>query len=564
MILSLIFYLLVTVIYTYPVAFRLGTVVFGYGGDNFGAIWNLWWQNFAAKNYLDSSYTNLFNAPVGLSVSALPGEWGWSWPLKQLTFWLGEIPSFNLVLLLSFPLSALAMYLLVCYLFKSRPAAFFAGLVYMLAPYHFWQGYSHIGLALIQYLPLWILSFFYFDRQRNLRSAFFLSLSFWLVFLTSFYLGFFSFLITAFYFLGRFFFQPRRYLNFRTVGLLLVSAGLVFLGVWPVVSTFRQAKVRGVDAGVNQALNRQLVELLGLSGRPLDYLVYPPNHPFFGKFNKPIYDFWGSLSPDFKFRSTYFPERVVFVGWLNLSLAALAVVAFFRKSATTKILTLLLLAAAWLSLPPYFSLRGFTFYTPSFFIFKFFPLVRVYSRVGIFVFLFLTLLSTQAVARIGEKVKARRWRFVFYGLLTAVALFEFLPGSAYTDLSPTPAVYRWLKKQPGDFVILEYPQAFDLQSALLFQREHQKRILNMSDANPRFALWGDLKFLTNPRAHETLKREGVRYVIYHLKDLTPNPYDDWRFFRFAPPPKDAEEKFYSDIGLKRVAEFPEAIVYEVI
>lgn len=559
----LIIYTLVTVVYTYPVAFRLFDTVFGFSGDNFGLIWSLWWQNFASRNGLSISPTPFFNAPVGEVVTALSGEVGWALPMRYLAKFVGEIPSFNLFILVSFPLSGLFMFLLTDYLFRNRYASFLAGLTYMISPFHFWQGYTHLSLALIQWLPLFVLSLFYLDRERSWKASLFLSFSFLLVFLNSFYLGFFSALIGVLFFFFRIIFDFRGYLNLRAVMLLLVTLAIVTVGVLPVVVDFRSARIKNDNSGTNRVFSRQVVELLGLSSRPWDYLIYPPNHPFFGKYNKPIYDFIQSLSSDFKFRSTYLPERVVFIGLLNTLLVLIGIALLRSGNSDLRTIFFLFASSLIISLPPYFNIRGLTFYTPSHFIFNFFPLVRVYSRMGIYVYLFVVLIAAFVVKRFSEKMKSKGLWHISYSLLVAVTLFEFLPGSGYTDFGKVPVVYNWLRNQTGDFMILEYPKAFDLQSALFFQRYHQKRIFNMPDNNPRYEFWRDLEFLTNPNAHDLLKRYGVRYVIYHLVDLTVNPYDDWRFFRFAKSPVQDEEKFYSDIGLVRVKEFPEAIVYEV-
>ncbi len=182
---------------------------------------------------------------------------------------------------------------------------------------------------------------------------------------------------------------------------------------------------------------------------------------------------------------------------------------------------------------------------------------------GVFVLLFTTLLSSFLVKTLLSMNRRRLGQVILF-FLFAGAVFEFLPDfKSFTDLRTVPSVYSWLKEQPGNFIVAEYPEAFDLQVGLIFQRYHNKRLFNMPGSEPRYKLWGSVKDLTDTASHQTLKNEGVRYLIYHLTDLAINPYDDWRFFRFAKPPTIEQEKNIELAGFKKVAQFPEAIVYEL-
>ena len=69
--------------------------------------------------------------------------------------------------------------------------------------------------------------------------------------------------------------------------------------------------------------------------------------------------------------------------------------------------------------------------------------------------------------------------------------------------------------------------------------------------------------LEDSNAFAILKTERVKYVIYHLVDLTPNPYDDWRFFRAGPRPTESKLQTIQAAGFKLIKEFPEALVFEI-
>ena len=85
----------------------------------------------------------------------------------------------------------------------------------------------------------------------------------------------------------------------------------------------------------------------------------------------------------------------------------------------------------------------------------------------------------------------------------------------------------------------------------------------MPSSEPRYKGWEEVEDLTNPAAAARLKVDGVSYVIFHLIDPAPNPYDDWRFFRAAKYPDSKENELFTAAGLSLVREFPEALVYKV-
>ncbi|MCL5004208.1 MAG: hypothetical protein M1352_02970 [Patescibacteria group bacterium] len=551
--------------FTYPVVLNPSKIVFGYSGDNFGNIWYFWWQKYALTHHLKSSYTAFYNAPVGQKIGSSVEEIIWMLPGSILTDLLNEVLAFNILIFLGFILSFFSMYLLTYYLTRRRDASFLTGIIYAFAPYHYWQASSHLSLSFTFWLPVFVLSLFYFDRNRNLKSAVFLAASFLFTLYTTFYYGYFAALTAIAFFVYKGILDFRKYINLKTFSMLLISALLVGLGSWPLLKGLVAPQTAEDNTGIALAFNRQLDELVGLSARPWDYLIYPPNQAVFGRFNKEIYDFIQSKGSDFKVRSAYLPERVIFLGLVNVFLAAAAVFFLFRRNKYVPITFFLATAAFVVSLPPYFPIHGLNFYTPSYFLYRFFPFIRVYARLGVLVLLFVSLLSGLAAANLLQRISNRYFRVLTFFILVFLVLFEFWPSpSAYTDLRRIPPVYKWLINQPGNPIVAEYPKEFDLQSGLIFQRVHEKELFNMPSSDTRYKIWDEVENLADPKAAAVLKEQGISYVIYHLTDLTPNPYDDYRFFRFAKAPTLTLETQIEMAGFKPVSRFPEAIVYEVL
>jgi hypothetical protein len=120
---------------TYPLIVRIGTVLPNDAGDPSLNTWILWWNTQA----LPFSET-WWNAPVFYPA---PGVLSFSENLLGLSListplmWLGTGPqaAYNIVFLLTFPLSAFGAYLLVYEVSGRRDAAFIAGLLFGFAPY---------------------------------------------------------------------------------------------------------------------------------------------------------------------------------------------------------------------------------------------------------------------------------------------------------------------------------------------------------------------------------------------------------------------------------------------
>lgn len=177
--LAFLFYGGLTIALTHPLIFQLGSVLPGDAGDPALNTWILWWNTQAIP------YTShWWNAPafypiagvlafsetlLGLSIIATPIQW------------LGAEPqvAYNIVFLLTFPLSGLGAYLLAVEITKrpafasqsgatarlAHDAAFIAGLLFAFAPYRIGQ------LTHIQVLAAFPMPFALLGLHRYLRDS---------------------------------------------------------------------------------------------------------------------------------------------------------------------------------------------------------------------------------------------------------------------------------------------------------------------------------------------------------------------------------------------------------
>lgn len=124
-------------------------------GDPSFQTWLLGWVPYAlvhGHNPLFSSWTNY---PVGVNLAQ-----NTDMPLLGLisapiTLLISPVASYNLLLWLSFPVSAIAMYAVVRRWTGSRLAGFCAGLVYGFSAYVIGQGIGHVMLSFVPLPPLY-------------------------------------------------------------------------------------------------------------------------------------------------------------------------------------------------------------------------------------------------------------------------------------------------------------------------------------------------------------------------------------------------------------------------
>ncbi|GAH35836.1 unnamed protein product, partial [marine sediment metagenome] len=118
-------------------------------------------------------------------------------------------------------------------------------------------------------------------------------------------------------------------------------------------------------------------------------------------------------------------------------------------------LTILLIFSIIISLDPIVNIFGLEIKFPSYYLFKLLPVFRVYTRFYPFILMSLIVIASIGMNKILEKIKPFKYKTIFVVVIILLIIFEYMnfPPSHITDLSKTPDVYRWLKEQPGDFII---------------------------------------------------------------------------------------------------------------
>ncbi|MHB9034246.1 MAG: hypothetical protein ACYC6L_14505, partial [Anaerolineae bacterium] len=166
------FYLIYTLVLLYPVSLHMRTLLPGFATDTYQHLWIMWWyrQALAVLHINPNNLVTLF-APDGMVnplIGTSPLPYLLAIPLQVL---LGTITTYNLLLILSFPLCGLAMYALARDLGISHAGAFVAGFIFSFFPAKTIHLAGHYLQFHIYWLPLYVLFLLRLFRQPSWKNG---------------------------------------------------------------------------------------------------------------------------------------------------------------------------------------------------------------------------------------------------------------------------------------------------------------------------------------------------------------------------------------------------------
>ena len=517
-ILTLLVYFLISILFTWPLILNLRTTLFGDYGDTRGTIWTSWLKInkglFQDGGPLiaypfQSQYHPSINHPIGELIFNFPARFA------------GEIPWYNVVIILSFALTAFSTYILIYYLVRSRSAAFVGGLIFGFCPGAVMQAIGgHLHFCFNVFIPLFLLSLFCNREKRSKISSLFVGFNFALLVSTSLYFGYFAIYIAIAFFA----FDCLTNTEKRFGGILFsygLAAAFAFVMIIPfqyeiIMHVLSASKVQLAKAGHIRGYE----ELVIYSSRPLEYAFPSIDHPVLGRF---IIDTVRN-----NLHGSNLCEQTIYLGFVPV---LLCVSGFFirckdQSSIRMRYHFLFFVATAvfmiFLSFPPVVHWGRFKIPVISHFMHTIVPMFRVYARFGILANFFAACAAALVLAHLARRMSGV-WRIIFLILVIGVLAFEYwsIPPYHARDISKPPAVYEWLAHEPADTVIAEYPMtessSVSFYNYLFWQRIHKKRMVNGAGPDNAEA-WNYFIKVNNLSGTETLKylREiGVRYIIVH-------------------------------------------------
>lgn len=528
----LVFFIFLSVVFTCPLVFKMDSAIPGYGttDEPLAATSYLWTVKYCSLHKIGLSNCNFVAYPFGMDFQDYTGSsYLWQFIKNSLTFLRNESFAFSFLVFLSFILSGWFAYLLVYYVSGSNFAALFSGVIFAFSPYHFSRAWQHLSLSQIQLLPLYLLGLFLLKEKSGKKSFLFMIAVFFILNSVNFYYAYFM-VISAVTFIGFCFFnkssnfKPKLHFLLSFVSVCLISLILISPSL---LEIYKEKSQIGPNTPLSHnIINRPFEDLFSQSARPLSYFLPATVHPIIGGFTE---RFLGS-----SLYGESLTEHALYLGWIPLILAFIAFNARKKIKKETGAscsresfyidFFVLLAAVAWLfSQPPWWNFLGLKIYMPSFFMFKILPMFRAYCRFGIVVMLAVSVLAGFGLKFVLGKCKTFKLKISITAIFCCLVIFEFWNWPPYKviDISKAPAVYYWLKKEPQDLAIAEYPLDVDTANVMykFYQTKHEKRVINgtMPGTYANNVARTIVK-LSDPQTAAVLKWMGVKYVLVHRQD----------------------------------------------
>jgi hypothetical protein len=534
-------YLVLTIIFTYPVAFSANAFP-GDGGDGYWFLWDFWAFKNAMFTQANPLFTSYIYYPIGVNLAfsttsffnaalSIPLQLIWDLPHAYIFVWL-----------MSFILSGFGAFALMRYLGGSTKVAFVSGLIFMFCPYRFAHGLGHMNLMMTAWIPLFAL-FFLRTIRENKRSnpviaALFLSLTAFCDFYYVVYLVVFSVLALVFHF-----WTERQRPLFagilkRVALTFVIFVGLTFPLLLPMVQELRHG-------GYMYTTGFSLY-----SADLLAFVVPSRLHPLFGPEVAPLYrHFTGAMLSG--------AEGPVFLGYVGLVLSALAIIK--QRTREVHFWALALGIFVVLSLGPVLQVNGVVVRVPSaipyihnaavplpYYVLMHLPvfsIARVPSRWDIMAILCVSVLSGYGlqylVSHLHSSGRLVRKENVLCLVFAGLILFEFLSVPYPTATTAVPAFYQKMGTDSQDYAVFEVAPKSTAQ-IMYYQTIHHKQLVNGYVSREPTGVWRFIetepviRFLYHIREVKAdkvpvnitnldpsaLSRYNIKYVIVHRESLT--------------------------------------------
>jgi hypothetical protein len=406
-----------------------------------------------------------FERPVTIGV--------YSQPVTDITGALlarlsGAVAAYNWLVLLSFPLSAAAAYLLARHLTLSPLSATVAAMAYAFSPFHLAHAAYHPHIAQTQWVPLYLLALWRCLDKSSPAAVGFLAAAAIAVTLSNFYAGMIVAVLSpvamAAYWLFRSdvvqAFGPVRhggpegphYTRMKATGMrqLGITAGSLVLiaALGTAYATYTAGEVVANRAAF--AFPRS--DLFRYSAKWWSYLIPPVEHPLFGAVAQRVWSAVGVREG--------LLEQQVSLGWGIIALGLVACVFWLRNRRFVSgppsppalpfvpVLVIVAVAALICSLSPERTIGAFTFVRPSALLYNVAPMFRSYARFGVVVQLMAALLAAIGVDAL-RRAGNTSVRGVCVALLALCAAeYAVRPSALWRDVLPTTA-HRWIMRLPG-------------------------------------------------------------------------------------------------------------------
>lgn len=531
--LVLLFYVLVTLLMTYPLIVNLGTNWTPLQDpDVFVKLWDIHWlSNFSRDQSLFYTYDLFY--PNGLDLSFHSISWTTVGFSAIIAPFANTITAYNITILWALFSTAYAAYLFILSLLPSRSTAWFGGLVYSFIPAHILHSNPHPDLAHLAFIPLTALLMSRALRKNEVWSAVVGTVFVALAALTSLYILIFVALtlIPVFLYLaiekGRW-----RSLQFWKITVLFAFLSTLFLAprLYPIFQS---------PSALSQAIE-QKYSAHKTQTDPVSYITPSHFHPYANDYIKD------------KASEFYMNER--WPAYLGIIPLLLILIALFKYPNRKMVYfwTAVFLFFVLLSIGPTLRFNGQVYediILPAHYVSWFPPIRTVRPDFFVLAVAFpLAILSAFGLDVVLKKIKLRWLRAVFVILISALLLFEYWNGPYNGRFDIINPFYETLVAEDGDFALIDVPMGRQPSKLYVYQQTiHQRPIVEgLSARTPKEAYdyikqnkllssWRtnqalDCDLLSNAEIREALAQlasDSFRYVIVHQRYPGASRYDGY-------------------------------------
>ncbi len=472
--LVLFLYLILTLLFTYPLASAFTTQVPGsatWAFDEYTFLWNTWWFKYSLLDLQTNPlHTDHLFYPLGISLVLHTYQLFNALFSLPLQFFFGLPTISNLMLVFSFVLSGYGTYLLVLYLLEetrffsknlvsrdfrvSALAAFVAGVVYAFtASRLIYAALGHYGIFSAEWIPFYTLFMVKTVHQPGWKNALLAGLFATLALLCDMMFGPFLGLLTVIYLL--FVLGRRRKNNLALLLRLAVLVVAVVVMYSPVLIPILREML------TSEYVLKGWGEALKLSADLFGFFTPTALHPLWGG------DWGRELRAVVEGASRFSDVNTVVIGYGVLILAALAAV---RCWSSVRAWVISALTFALLCLGPVLHLNGryrfnldgleVTFPLP-YALLHYIPLIkenRAPNRFSVVLTLSVAVLVGFGVKWILSRLRIRGPLYYIAGvILVVVVSFEHLCVPLPLTDARVPEIYRQIAAEPGNFSIMPLP-----------------------------------------------------------------------------------------------------------
>jgi hypothetical protein len=518
---ALVIFCVAAIVLTWPLVTGLDRLVTDEGDPLLNA-WILAWDAHATASFqplFDANIFYPFKNTLAYSEHMISNAL-----LVFPLLWAGAPPvlAHNLLMLGSFILSGLGMFLLVRHLTRSPGAALIAGMAYAFCPFRFAQ-MPHLQIMSSQWLPFVFLFLHRFTEEFRLRDALLFALFFAMQALACAYIALFTALAVGLYGLYALL-TIREMRRLRSLWRLAVGGLAALAVILPFFLPF-------IRFGHDMGFERTLTETMMFSAQLKNWLAFPEANQLLGKLTQAFRTPEGVLYPGtvilvsaiilllLRIQSRKQQQSGPSFAWFYTGLASLYFLFSFGP--------IIKLGSFEIKPGPYMLLyHG----VPGF------KGIRAPSRMGLFVVFALSIVAAYGLALLFRRIRNRTLGIgIVAGLCLLIGMENWGAPYPYKTVQPeAPACYQWLADQPADRALVELPMyVFDPQphqtARYVFRSHHHWHpLLNgysgFSPPSTRPMAYVMSRF-PDEQSLTLLRSLEIPYVLVHKTRLRPR---SWR------------------------------------